>query len=180
MSLTRFRARNHPQQLAKRSESLFPELADPTDDVDDRWTPPELWNALHERFQFTVDAAASHSNAKLPRYWTKEQDGTAQDWSGERVWCNPPFSDIAPWVRKASETPDALVVILVPANRTEQGWWQEYVEPNRDRGWRLTVEFLAGRTKFVLPRGEYAEKGNTPPFGCCLLIWQPQEIVSVP
>ena len=173
MSLTEFRARNHPQQTAQRQAvSLFPDLHDPTDDVDDRWTPPDLWGKLNDRFEFTVDVASSDSNAKCDRHYTLETDGLAQDWSGERVWCNPPFSNIRPWVEKAHATTDALVVILCPANRTEQGWWQEFIEPHRDRGGRLTVEFLAGRTKFVLPRGEYAEKGNTPPFGCCLLIWE--------
>lgn len=172
MSLTRFRARNHPQQLAKRGASLFPDLDDPTDHIDDRWTPPELFDALNARFGFTVDVAASDANAKCARYYTLGTNGLAQDWSGERVWCNPPFSDIRPWAEKAHTTTDALVVLLTPANRTEQGWWQEFVEPYRDSGGRLTVEFLAGRTKFVLPRGEYAEKGNTPPFGCCLLIWK--------
>jgi phage N-6-adenine-methyltransferase len=130
-----------------------------------------MWEGLHDRFRFTVDVAASETNAKLPRYFTIMTDGLAQDWSGERVWCNPPFSDIRPWAEKAHLSPTALVVMLVPANRTEQGWWQEFIEPHRDRGGRLSVEFLSGRLKFTLPRGTFDERGNRPPFGCCLLIW---------
>lgn len=63
MSLVGFQARNHPQQKAKAS-------------VDDRGTTPEVFDPLNERFSFTVDVAATAENAKLPRYFTPEQDGS--------------------------------------------------------------------------------------------------------
>jgi phage N-6-adenine-methyltransferase len=155
------------------------------DGTDDRRTPRELFDALHAQYHFTVDAAASAENALLPRFWTKETPacwghpdmwqggGLAQDWSEQRVWCNPPFSNLAPWVKRAHlsrATP--LIVMLVPANRTEQGWWHEYIEPYRDRpGSPLTVEFLKGRVKFGYPESHVFVKGNRPPFGVCLLKW---------
>ena len=124
MSLVGFKGQNHQQQLAVRG---------PRAAVDNRATPPEYFATLHERFAFTVDAAALPHNAKLPRYFTPEVDGLEQDWAGERVWCNPPYSSIEPWVVKAATSGAALVVMLLPANRTEQGWWQRRVEPVRDR-----------------------------------------------
>lgn len=143
----------------------------PRADVNERETPPELFEALHRRFGFTIDAAALPANAKLERYWTPDDDGLAQDWTGERVWCNPPFSHLEDWVRKASGSGAELVVMLMPANRTELGWWQEFIEPYRDRGNRLTVEFLRGRIRFGL--GGIGPVSNTrPPFGCCLVIWR--------
>ncbi len=78
----------------------------------------------------------TEESTKLPRYFTKEQDGLAHSWAHERVWLNCPYSDIAPWVRKAEfETfrGCSLVVMLLPATKTEQPWWQEYIEPFRDR-----------------------------------------------
>ena len=57
-------------------------------------TPQSLFDKLHEHFHFTLDAAASDSNHKLPRYYTKETDGLAQDWGGERVFCNPPYGNV--------------------------------------------------------------------------------------
>lgn len=45
-------------------------------------TPQELFNALHAEFGFTLDAAASDDNHKLPRYYTAETDGLKQDWGG--------------------------------------------------------------------------------------------------
>ena len=103
--------------------------------------------------------AASDANAKCPRFWTEDDDGLAQPWAGERVWCNPPYSfpNLRAWVAKAwqewtAADPPALIVMLLPANRTEQQWWQELVEPYRDRpGSDLRVEFLPGRMRFLAP-----------------------------
>lgn len=66
----------------------------------------------------------------------------------------------------------------MPANRTEQPWWQELVEPYRDRavspfGPHLTVEFLPGRLRFLKAGQAAIGPGERPPFGCCLLIWTP-------
>ena len=61
-------------------------------DRDELGTPPELFESLHRRFHFTVDAAALPHNAKLARFWTPEDDGLERSWEGERVWCNPPYS----------------------------------------------------------------------------------------
>jgi hypothetical protein len=103
--------------------------------------------------------------------FTYEQDGLAQSWACERVWCNPPYSDIEPWVAKARIAGAELVVMLLPANRTEQGWWQRQVEPFRDRGRGLRVEFLPGRPRFIRYGHDRVEPNQRPPFGCCLLIW---------
>lgn len=170
MSLVGFRAQNHPQQDAK-------------DWVDDRSVLPEFFEPLHAQYRFTVDAAASVENALLPRFWTKADDALRQLWSGERVWCNPPFSNLEPWLHKAWDemTVDwgcGLVVMLVPANRTEQGWWQRRVEPLRDRPQpdmttTLRVKFLPGRMRFRWPASRVVPpKGDRPPFGCALLIWE--------
>jgi phage N-6-adenine-methyltransferase len=163
VSLVGFRAKNHPQQV------LF---SGPRRDVDDRALPVEEFAKLHERFRFTVDAAASPENARLPRYWTREDCGLRASWAGERVWCNPPYSAITPWVAKAWNEPAAeLIVMLLPANRTEQSWWQDLVEPHRDRGGVLRVEFLPGRIRFLAPGRSSVGPNERPPFGCCLCIW---------
>jgi phage N-6-adenine-methyltransferase len=165
VSLVGFHARNHRQQVGRRG-------ADPR--VDDRATMPETFGPLHERFGFTVDVAASAHNAKLPRYFSIEDDGLSRSWAGERVWCNPPYSSIGPWVEKAwAEHERAeLIVMLLPANRTEQGWWQDLVEPRRDRpGSPLRVEFLRGRLRFIAHGRSEVGPNERPPFGCCLLIW---------
>lgn len=168
MSLAGFKASNHPQQTSKRGA---------VDAVDDRGTDPEFFASLEARFgQFTLDVAAANHNAKALTFCTIEEDGLAQPWNGS-VWCNPPYSDCGAWVRKAWHEwlrggPE-LIVMLLPANRVEQGWWQDHVEPYRDRpGSPLRVEFLRGRMRFIRPGWTPGPKGDRPPFGCCLLIWE--------
>ena len=175
MSLANFKATNHPQQIAKRGAS---------DAVDDRSTDPAFIAKLEERFgKFTLDAAAAEHNAKAPRYLTIEDDGLSHLWWG-KVWCNPPYSDCGAWVRKAWSEFErvsagagvpmgpSLIAMLLPANRVEQGWWQDHVEPFRDRpDSPLRVEFLRGRMRFSRPDWQPGPKGDRPPFGCALLIW---------
>jgi phage N-6-adenine-methyltransferase len=168
VSLVGFSARNHPQQSTRH-------------DVDDRRTPASLFDRLHAAHAFTLDVCATADNAMLPAFYSPDDDGLTSGWGGERVWCNPPYSSIAPWIRKAWDemlfNRCALVVMLLPANRTEQVWWQRYVEPFRDRvaesGVRLSTEFLAGRMRFGHPAGYVKpKKGDRPPFGNVLVRWE--------
>src|SRR5690349_13691917 len=137
MSLAGFKASNHPQQTGKRGA---------VDAVDDRGTDRAFFDALSERFGgFTLDVAAARHNAKCERFYTVEDDGLTLPWRG-RVWCNPPYSNLDAWVGKAwHEWPHVGVehiVMLLPANRTEQGWWQDRVEPAlRQRRDDFRVEF---------------------------------------
>ena len=173
MSLIGFPAQNHPQQVGKRAAR---------DAVDDRGTAPEHFEAFDAEFgPFTLDVAAAPHNAKCELFYTREDDGLEQQWNGV-VWCNPPYSDLGAWVEKAwfewQSGRCRRIVMLVPANRTEQRWWQQWVEPDRDRGdaddgeTRFTVRFLPGRMRFIRPNVVIGPKGDRPPFGCCLLIWQ--------
>jgi len=172
MSLVGFRAQNHQQQTDARGA---------LDTIDDRTTPPEVFGPLHQRFGFTLDVAASPDNARCARYYTSADNGLVLPWAGESVWCNPPFSRIRPWVVKAWNefAKTRGIVMLVPANRTEQEWWQTLVEPFRDRpGSPLTVEFLPDRIRF-LKRGQLKVGPNErPPFGCCVLIWHVQPLFA--
>jgi len=54
-------------------------------------TPPEDFKELDDLYHFTLDAAATKENALCKKYFTKEDDGLAQSWAGERVFLNPPY-----------------------------------------------------------------------------------------
>ncbi|GAA4075657.1 DNA N-6-adenine-methyltransferase [Nocardioides kongjuensis] len=157
MTLSGFKAQNHPQQTTRRGVDA---------DVDDRATHPIDFARIDETHgPFTVDVAAAAHNTKCGRFWT-----------GERVWCNPPYSDIGPWVRKAWEcwASTSGITMLLPANRTEQSWWQQMVEPFRDRpGSPLRTEFQRGRWRFLKPGDTAIEPNSRPPFGVVLLTWTP-------
>lgn len=165
---------------------------------DERETPRDLFHALHGEYGFTLDAASSHLNHLVQRYCTLEgtfDDGTLSDdrdgllypWEGERVWCNPPFSVIAPWLEKSWHDAPEVACLLLPANRMEQSLWQSYVEPYRDRpGSPLTTRFLAGRRHFTVDGGKpimqpprvskrtsrpLKQTRSAPEFGVVLCIW---------
>lgn len=163
MSLVGFRASNHPQQVNGRGADAA---------TDNRETHPEDFARWDDRFGgFTLDAAADSGNTKCDRWLS---DGLGSSWAGERVWCNPPYSGLDSWVTKAwAEWPGTRgIVMLLPANRCEQPWWQTRIEPVRDRpGSPLRVEFLPGRLRFIRPDAVIGPKGDRPPFGCALAIW---------
>src|SRR5690349_4783281 len=104
-------------------------------------TPQDLFDDCNARFGFTLDAAAQPHNAKCARFFTPEQDGLAQSWAGEVVWCNPPYGAraTADWVRKGYEESrrGATVVMLVPS-RTDTRWFHDYAK-------RGDIEFIRGR-----------------------------------
>ncbi len=158
-----FVARTHPQQGSN-------------DKVDDRETPPEVFAELDRRFgPFTLDAAASTHNTKCRTFYSKDGDRTGLDKRWHPVtWCNPPYSDIRPWVEKAwsewRRRDIRRIVMLLPANRTEQAWWQDLIEPHRLDG-SLYVEFLRGRMRFIAAGDDEIKPNARPPFGVCLVVW---------
>ena len=93
----------------------------------DEWgTPQALFDELDREFHFTLDPCSTHENAKCRKHYTKEEDGLLQDWTGERVFCNPPYGrHIGDWVKKAHDS-DCLTVMLLPA-RTDTKWFHEYI-----------------------------------------------------
>lgn len=47
-------------------------------------TPQALFDELNAEFGFSLDAAASESNAKCPRFFTERENGLIQSWGGMR------------------------------------------------------------------------------------------------
>lgn len=108
-------------------------------------TPQSFFDHLNAEFGFTLDVCATKENAKCAQFFTKEQDGLLQPWSGV-CWMNPPYGrEIGKWVRKALASASAscaTVVCLVPA-RTETAWWHDWVI-----GGEAEVRFVRGRLRF--------------------------------
>lgn len=105
-------------------------------------TPQELFDELNREFSFTLDPCSTRENHKCPKFYTKEDNGLAQDWSGERVFMNPPYGRvIGDWVRKASEGGAQVCVCLLPA-RTDTKWFHDYIYDKAE------VRFIRGRIKF--------------------------------
>ena len=99
-------------------------------------TPPSLFAKLDARFQFNLDAAASHQNHLCDFYYTGSSiydDGLIQPWHGiygpgihVNAFCNPGYSKpyIGPFVRKGylESLKGATVAMLIPAD-ISTAWW---------------------------------------------------------
>ena len=116
-------------------------------------TPPEIFARWHAEFRFTLDGASEPENALLPLASTAEHPFS---WIGHRVFCNPPWSNIRPFVEQAAEAD--LAVLLVPA-RTNAKWFHRALELG---AW---PRFFLGRIKFV------GAKHNCP-VDCMLLVFR--------
>lgn len=127
----------------------------------DLWaTPQEFFDKYHAIYQFETDVCANHENAKCAMYYTKEDDGLAQDWEGS-CWMNPPYGrEIKAWMKKAYESSmnGATVVCLVPA-RTDTAWWHDYAMKG-------DIEFIRGRLKF-------GGHNNSAPFPSAVVVFKP-------
>lgn len=125
---------------------------------------------------FDLDAAACEESHHAAKWYDKENSGLSRPWFGH-VYVNPPYSDIEPWVRCAwnqwSRSEVLSITMLVPATRCEQPWWQNLVEPHRDRpASPLVTKFLPGRVKFSAPGLNGEPIKGSPRFGCVLLMWR--------
>lgn len=122
------------------------------------WTTPrDIFDPLHAEFSFTMDGASEPGNGLLPRASTKD---SPIPWSGERVFCNPPWSDIAPFVEMAATA--ELAVLLVPA-RANVRWFHRALELG------AMPRFFKGRPKFG--NGPLGQKGHNSPVDCLLLVF---------
>lgn len=125
------------------------------------YTPKEVFEYLDSEFNFTLDPCATPASAKCPKFYTQDDDGLSQDWTGERVFMNPPYGrEIGQWVQKAVES-DALVVMLIPA-RTDTSYFHDYIYTNP----KCEVRFVRGRIKFETPTGSK----NSAPFPSMIVV----------
>lgn len=110
----------------------------------DLWaTPPEVFEALDKEFCFGFDVCAEYETAKCAEYWTIEDDALSKDWAEDAksripgagliemgaIWCNPPYSNPFPFIKKAVEAQlnGRLVVMLL--NHDMSCDWGRYLLP---------------------------------------------------
>ena len=142
--------------------------------ISNEWeTPKDLFDKLNEEFHFTLDPCSTLENKKCDNFFTIEQDGLSQDWTGYNVFINPPYGrEIGKWVKKCYDESKkgTLCVMLIPA-RTDTIWFHNYILDKAE------IRFLKGRLKFInrlLP--SYREDGNfkasSAPFPSMIVVYQ--------
>ena len=89
--------------------------------TNDHYTPKWVFDLLGVTFD--IDVAAPPGGVPwIPalKSYSQADDGLTQPWHG-LVWCNPPYSDILPWVRRLNKHRNG--VALLP--HTKGGWREE-------------------------------------------------------
>lgn len=127
-------------------------------------TPQWLFDELNEEFHFTLDPCATPETAKCKKYYTEEDNGLSKDWTGEVVFCNPPYSNKqqTEWVRKCYEHAQngGVAVMLIPA-RTDTARFHQYIYGKAE------IRFIQGRLKF-------GNSINSAPFPSMILVFRKQ------
>lgn len=128
---------------------------------DDWETPKDFYEKLDDEFHFTLDPCCTHESAKCERHYTKDDDGLSKDWSGEIVFCNPPYSKKGnqdAWVKKCyteSLKPNTTVVALLPA-RTDTNRFHDYILGKAE------IRFIRGRLVFEVDGKPLIGKNGKP------------------
>lgn len=143
-------------------------------DVRDEWrTPLFVYDWIDTRFEFGVDLAASHVNHLSDAYVTRGENSLVQDWSrlAGPGFCNPPYSDIDPWLEKAvTEARKGFTsVFLIPTPNGEDRYG-EYVFDVASE-----IIFITGRLAFLRPDGAPVS-GNTR--GSCFVVYRGNDLGS--
>ena len=133
-------------------------------------TPQAFFNKLDAQFEFTLDPCATAASAKCKKYFTKEEDGLAQDWKGHTVFVNPPYGrGIGAWLKKGyeeSKQHNTIVVMLIPS-RTDTKWWHDYVMRAKE------VHLVRGRLKF-------GDSDNAAPFPSAIVVFHSNMLYKPP
>ena len=118
--------------------------------IRDLWrTPRFVFDYYDRRFHFRCDLAASYENKLCESHYTENRSAfTARpnDFAmGGNAWCNPPYSDIGPWVdlcvRLSHET-GRVFVMLLPAD-TSVKWFATAMRECSE------CHLISGRLSFI-------------------------------
>lgn len=125
-------------------------------------TPQDFFDKLDAEFHFTLDVCATPENAKCKKFFTREQDGLAQDWSGHVVWCNPPYGKtIGEWCKKAYyHSLGGGTCVMLIHSRTDTKWFHNWVYGKAE------LRFVKGRLRF-------GGSNNSAPFPSLVAVYKP-------
>lgn len=132
--------------------------------IKDLWqTPYILFSGFESEFDIDTDVAASDKNHLCSNYLTEKNDALKSVW-GKSNWCNPPYSNITPWVNKAIEQHQLgkTVVMLVPADTSVKWFKLAYNSCNE-------VRFISGRLSFINADTQKPVNGNNK--GSVIFVW---------
>ena len=128
--------------------------------TNDHYTPKWVFNLLGVTFD--IDVAAPPGGVPwIPalKSYSQADDGLTQPWHG-LVWCNPPYSDILPWVKRLNKHGNGIA--LLPHTK---GAWRREVWAKADgiTEWQTLTEIRfmhQGKEKTIFPTTFLAAWGD--------------------
>ena len=130
----------------------------------DSWSTPQyLFDWLNSIYKFDIDLCADSENKKCDYWYGVEDDALTFRWNHLNTgFCNPPYSSIKPWVKKAIEevSNGFTTVMLIPTPNGES-----YYKDVFDHAKSIT--FITGRIAFYNPHLKKLVGGNTR--GSCVV-----------
>lgn len=132
--------------------------------ANDNWeTPQEVMDFLKGQFFFvpTIDACASRKNRKCEKFFSEKKsflDVDAKKITGEKIWCNPPYSKPLPFVKKCIELSQNNNEVFMLLNMdTSTAWFMEIDAVDNATAMPVT----GGRIAFVVD-GKQKNENNKP------------------
>ncbi len=147
----------------------------PEEEKDLAETPAWFVSALEQYLgnKFTLDVCALAQTAKCDNYYSLARDQNAMDlpW-GARNFCNPPYSNIAPWVTKAAnQSQNGKITALLIPDKPEVGYTRLC------RVFADTMIHMPFRLKFLRPDGtpflDKNGKESGPKFPVMVVLFTP-------
>lgn len=148
-------------------------------DIRQEWeTPDDFFGVVNAEFRFQLDVAATRENRKCTGWIGRKENALSPKcpWiypSERRVWLNPGFSGVGPWMKKAYEEsqryPDAVVVVMARISPSAK-WWRNWAMKASE------IRLLTGsvpkksRVHFIPPPGVEASSNTQEN---CLIIFRP-------
>lgn len=171
---------------------MFPEaILRPQDDPNSRFTTREFMAWIKETcalelglpspdFEFDLDPFA-HPESHWGREWWTKADNAYPRKLAETNFVNGPWDEcqqVVEWIR--DQLPrnfrHRFTAQVLPGNRQEQDFWQQLIEPIRDRrdrkGTVVTTHYPPGRSKYGIPGNAVALSQRSMNVNSLLLIWR--------
>lgn len=127
-------------------------------------TPQYLFYWLNYDWDFEIDLCADRYNYKCDRWIGIEDDSLTEDWHklASIGFCNPPYSNIKPWVKKAviEARQGFTTIMLIPTPNGESYYKDIFNNAN-------SITFINGRIAFYNPKEQKYISGNTR--GSCVV-----------
>lgn len=145
----------------------------PAAEKDRAQTPLWFMQALARRFGFVpdLDVCAEGRTAKAPAYYSIDEgcNSLVLPWAPKN-WCNPPFSDITPWIEKAhAEAQIGAVSYSIFPDTPETGYCRRSFEL------ATHIYHMPFRMRFLRPDGTpFLDKRGaeaSPKFACRLVVF---------